>query len=481
MDALLDTRPVAASSPADAFLDALEADFARLKAGYSAQPYPSLAQRRAWLDVLEGLLKSQAEAIADAIDADFGGRSRNETRLAELFPSLEAVRHARRHLRRWMRPSRRSVSIWFAPGRARVQYQPLGVVGVIVPWNYPLYLAVGPLVGALAAGNRVMIKLSEYTPAFGALFARLIAQAFPADLVSVSNGGPEVASAFSRLPFDHLLFTGSTSVGRHVMRAAADNLTPVTLELGGKSPTVVAPGFDIATAARRIAFGKMMNAGQTCVAPDYVLVPQGQETAFLDEMRRVVRGFYGDGRGPDYTSVVNGRHYARLTGLLDDARERGARLEPLLDTAELPGHKLTPTLVLGVDDGMKIMQEEIFGPVLPVMAYRELDEAIAYINAHDRPLALYLFDNDTVRREALLRRTHSGGVTINDCMLHVAQDNLPFGGVGPSGMGHYHAEEGFRTFSKARGIFTQSRLNALSIFHPPHGKLAAFVLKLMLR
>ncbi|MBI2382382.1 MAG: coniferyl aldehyde dehydrogenase [Gammaproteobacteria bacterium] len=457
----------------------LSSAFQRLRAAAQAQPYPAAEERRGWLKALHEALVRHEEALCAAMDADFGGRAVMETKLTELFPALEALGYARRHLRRWMRPERRPVSLWFQPAKARLHYQPKGLVGVIVPWNYPLYLAIGPLAGALAAGNRVLVKVSEYTPKTGELLARILAECLPAGLVEVVNGGPELAAAFSRLPFDHLLYTGSTAIGREVMKAAAENLVPVTLELGGKSPTLIAPGFDLDVAAKRICFAKFLNAGQICVSPDYVLVPEGQEQAFAEAVRRVVQSFYGSERS-EMTSIISERHHARLCALLDEAQAKGARLLPLLD-GKLSGRQLMPTAVMGATEDMRILQEEIFGPLLPILGYRDTEAAIAYINGHPRPLAFYVFDEDKARREDVLARTHSGGACINECLVQIAQDALPFGGIGPSGMGSYHGPEGFKTFSHAKGVFTQSRLNTLSLFHPPHGRLARILLRLILK
>ncbi|GAA5178071.1 coniferyl aldehyde dehydrogenase [Niveibacterium umoris] len=468
--------------PTDLPQSGLSSTFAAQRAAFGREPMPDAAARRANLDRLARLLKDNQQAICDAISADFGHRSSTETRLIEIFPSLEAIRYARSKVAGWMKPARRHTGLWFLPGRSQVRYQPLGVVGVIVPWNYPLYLAVGPLVGALAAGNRVLVKMSEYGPAFGELFARLIAEAFPPDLVSVVLGGADVAAEFSSLPFDHLLFTGSTPVGRIVMAAAAKNLTPVTLELGGKSPAIVAPGVDIKTAAQRIGFGKMMNCGQTCIAPDYVLLPRGQEEAFIAAMRAFAAKLYGDAASPDLASLAHERQFARMQALLDEARAMGARVEPLLPDGALSGRKMAPVVLLGGTPAMRVMQEEIFGPILPIIPYDTLDDAIAYVNAHDRPLALYVFDDQRRRIESLLDRTASGGVTVNDCILHIAQDDIPFGGVGPSGMGRYHGPEGFKTFSQQRAVFRQAALNGSAILHPPFGKpLAEKLIRLMLR
>jgi coniferyl-aldehyde dehydrogenase len=359
------------------------------------------------------------------------------------------------------------------------------VVGIIVPWNYPMYLAVGPLVAALAAGNRVMIKMSEFTPRTGEVLAALIADCFSEDHVAVINGDVAIARGFSALPFDHLLFTGSTPVGREVMRSAAAHLTPVTLELGGKSPAIVGPGYPVDAAAQRILFGKCANAGQTCVAPDYVLVPAGTEDAFAAAAQRAVARLYPTlASNPDYSAIVNDRQYRRLAAYLEEARSRGARLieiNPAAETLAPAGRKLAPTLVLRAPADTRVMQEEIFGPILPVMPYGDLAEALAYVNAGPRPLALYYFDQDQRRIERVLRETNSGGVTVNDVLLHVVQDDLPFGGAGASGMGHYHGRAGFETFSKPKGVFLQSRLNGTDLLKPPYGKRFEALIKLMLR
>ncbi|QXI38244.1 coniferyl aldehyde dehydrogenase [Pseudomonas xantholysinigenes] len=461
----------------------LEAMFAAQRQAFVGNPMPPAAQRRQWLKSLREALVNEQEALIAAIDSDFSGRSRDETLIAELLPSVQGLRHAERHLQRWMRPSRRRVGLAFQPASAKVLYQPLGVVGVIVPWNYPLFLAIGPLAGALAAGNRVMLKLSEATPATGLLLKALLERVFPSDLVSVVLGEVEVGQAFSRLPFDHLLFTGATSVGRHVMQAAAHNLTPVTLELGGKSPAIVSADVPLDTAAERIAFGKLLNAGQTCVAPDYVLVPRPRLDAFADAYQRAVRRqFPRVTDNPDYTRIINPRQLQRLEHLLADARERGARVLDLYPDEPRQGRCLPPHLLLEVNDGMQVMHEEIFGPLLPLVPYDSLDDALAYIKERPRPLALYYFGYDRDEQARLLRDSHSGGVCLNDTLLHVAQDDLPFGGIGPSGMGHYHGHEGFLTFSKAKAVLTKQRINAARLIYPPYGKaLQRLVYKLFIR
>ena len=459
----------------------LESLFQRQREAFRANPMPSADQRIQWLSSLRELLFSEQEALIAAISQDFSNRSANETLLAEIMPSLHGIHYAAKRLRKWMKPSRRSVGMAFQPASAKVVYQPLGVVGVIVPWNYPLYLAIGPLVGALAAGNRVMIKMSESTPATSQLLKDLLARIFPEDLVGVALGEADVGVAFSRQPFDHLLFTGATSIGKHVMRAAAENLTPVTLELGGKSPAIVSTEVPLRDAAERIAFGKTMNAGQTCVAPDYVLVPEDRVEGFVEAYRQAVQGFYPQLKdNPDYTAIINERQLGRLNGYLADAEAKGARLVPLFSEAQ--GRRLPHTLVLNATDEMKLMQEEIFGPLLPIVPYRRLEDAFAYINDRPRPLALYYFGYGKAEQQRVLHETHSGGVCLNDTLLHVAQDDMPFGGIGPSGMGHYHGHEGFLTFSKAKGVFIKQRFNAARMIYPPYGKaIQKLVYKLFVR
>ena len=457
--------------------------FARMHAATRRNAQVERSARQARLDSLAALVHDNAERFVTAISADFGHRSAHETRLLELFPSLESIRHTRSHFGGWMKPQRKSASIWFRPGRARIIPQPLGVVGIIVPWNYPLFLAVAPLAAALAAGNRVMIKMSEFTPRTGELLAELAAKYFAADDVSVVLGDATVGADFARLPFDHLLFTGSTKVGHDIMRMAADNLTPVTLELGGKSPAIVGPDYPMAKAAERIMIGKLLNAGQTCIAPDYVLVPAGREQDFIEAARAVVaKCFPAMASTPDYTAIVNDRHYQRLQGYVSDAQARGAKIEPLSTaTADDARRKLPPLALLNVDDNMRVMQDEIFGPLLPVLPYKDLDAAIAYVNQRPRPLALYCFENDSGRRDRVLNETVAGGVTINDTILHIAQEELPFGGVGPIGMGHYHGIEGFKTFTKQKAVFYQSGLNGMSLFNPPYGALFERLTKFLIR
>ncbi|WP_247267284.1 MULTISPECIES: coniferyl aldehyde dehydrogenase [Pseudomonas] len=462
-------------------LEELDRLFAAQRAAYAANPMPPADQRQQWLKALRDLLSNERQALVEAISADFSHRSADETLLAELMPSLHGIHYASRHLKGWMKSSRRKVGMAFQPASAKVVYQPLGVVGIIVPWNYPLYLAIGPLVGALAAGNRVMLKLSESTPATGQLLKTLLGRIFPEDLVCVVLGEADIGVAFSRLRFDHLLFTGATSIGKHVMRAAAENLTPVTLELGGKSPAIVSRDVPLKDAAERIAFGKTLNAGQTCVAPDYVLVPQDRVGAFVEAYRQVVNNFYPTlADNPDYTAIINERQLARLNGYVSDATSKGALLIPLFEQGQ--GRRMPHSLLLNVTDEMTVMQDEIFGPLLPIVPYQDLDQAFAYINQRPRPLALYYFGYDKREQNRVLHETHSGGVCLNDTLLHVAQDDMPFGGIGPSGMGHYHGHEGFLTFSKAKGVLIKQRFNAAKLIYPPYGKsIQKLIQKLFIR
>ena len=462
-------------------LEELDRQFATQRAAYAANPMPPAAQRQQWLKALRDLLSNERQALIEAISADFSHRSADETLLAELMPSLHGIHYASRHLNGWMKPSRRKVGMAFQPASAKVVYQPLGVVGVIVPWNYPLYLAIGPLVGALAAGNRVMLKLSESTPATGLLLKELLARIFPEDLVCVVLGEADIGVAFSRLRFDHLLFTGATSIGKHVMRAAAENLTPVTLELGGKSPAIVSRDVPLKDAAERIAFGKTLNAGQTCVAPDYVLVPEDRVGGFVEAYRQAVQSFYPTlADNQDYTAIINERQLARLNGYVSDATSKGALLIPLFEQGQ--GRRMPHSVLLNVSDEMTVMQDEIFGPLLPIVPYRDLEQAFAYINQRPRPLALYYFGYDKREQNRVLHETHSGGVCLNDTLLHVAQDDMPFGGIGASGMGHYHGHEGFLTFSKAKGVLVKQRFNAARLIYPPYGKsIQKLIQKLFIR
>jgi coniferyl-aldehyde dehydrogenase len=458
---------------------------ARQRAAFLHDGPPSLGQRRADLKRLRAAVIAQRPAIEAALNADFGHRSRHETAMMEIMALIMGIDYLHRNLRRFMRPTRRHVALPFRFGGARIEYQPLGVIGVMSPWNYPFSLAVMPLATALSAGNRAMIKPSEFTPSTSDLLKTLLADIFPQEQVAVVTGDAAVGAAFSALPFDHLVFTGSTPVGRAVMKAASQNLVPVTLELGGKSPVIIGKGATLDHAAAGVAYGKLANAGQTCIAPDYVLLHEDEIDAFVAAYGKAVAAQYPDGpASDDYTSVVNDRHYARLTGLIEDARAKGARIVEVglrPDEARSRPHTMPPTVVVGATDDMAIMQEEIFGPALPVLPYRDIDEAIAYVNVRPRPLALYYFGSDGEDRRKALTRTTSGNVTINGTLMHYVQDDLPFGGVGPSGMGAYHGIEGFRSLSHAKGIFDQGRWNASTLLRAPFGQIAETILRLMLR
>ncbi|WP_111496932.1 coniferyl aldehyde dehydrogenase [Marinobacter bohaiensis] len=446
--------------------------FEEQRQAFRRNPDPSLTERRENLKRLKRLLLDNEDRLIEAVDRDFSCRSADETRIAEQMPSVQGINYALKHLAEWMKPSRRSVSMLFQPASNKVHYQPVGVVGIIVPWNYPLMLSMGPLTAALAAGNRAMIKMSEFTPHFSALIKELIEDRFPQDLVSVINGDADVAADFTTRPFDHLLFTGSTAVGRHVMRAAAENLTPVTLELGGKSPAIVSDDVPMRDATERLAFGKAVNAGQTCVAPDYVLCPADRLQTFIDEFRTRLASMYPTLRdNNDYTAIINERHYQRLNGLLEDGRSKGAKIVEINPAAENlgdGGRKMAMHLVLNPTEDMRVMQEEIFGPILPVVTYASLDQALDYINDRPRPLALYYFGYEKDAQDYVTRNTHAGGMCINDTLMHVAQDDLPFGGVGESGMGHYHGKEGFLTFSHAKSVYSRQRINSGRFVYPPY-------------
>ena len=465
-------------------LNELPVTLQRLREAQRAK-LPDYAQRIDDLRRLRAAFKAALPSMVEALHNDFGQRSRHESLLSDGMTVLADIDHALQHLRGWMRPERRPTHWLFWPGRSEVRFQPLGVVGVISPWNYPVNLALMPLAAAIAAGNHVYLKPSEHTPATSRWLRELMAEVFPADRVAVAMGGPEVAAGFSALPFDHLFFTGSTAVGRRVMAAAAQNLTPVTLELGGKSPAIVAEGYPLKTAAARIAAGKWLNAGLTCIAPDYLLVPEAGLGELTEALRSEVQARYPDlASSPDYTRIVNQAQYQRLCGLREDARQRGLQVIELAPiNAELADREriVSPTLVINPGDDAAIMGEEIFGPLLPIKTYRQLDQAVDYINQRDRPLALYHFALDRSRAKQVLERTVAGGVTVNDCVLHIAQHALPFGGVGPSGMGHYHGREGFLTFSKQKAVFYQSRFSSMALFKPPYGRLADFLVKFLTR
>jgi coniferyl-aldehyde dehydrogenase len=439
---------------------------------------PSAERRIEWIDRAIALLVGHKEAISDSLREDFGHRSVHATLLTDVAGSIGPLKHAKDHLRGWMKREKRKVTpalLGLFGAKAYVEYQPKGVVGVISPWNFPVNLTFSPLAGIFAAGNRVMIKPSEFTPRTSELMERMFRSAFDETEVAVFTGGPDVGGAFAALAFDHLLFTGATSVAYHVMRAAAENLVPTTLELGGKSPVVIGESADLDLVAKRVMMGKTLNAGQICLAPDYVFVPKSKVRDFVGAAEGAVRTMFPTLKdNPDYTSVINQRHFDRLTGYLDDARAKGAEIIEINpakeDLRQQPFHKIAPTIVLNPTDDMKIMKDEIFGPLLPVKTYDQVDEAIEYINGHPRPLGLYYFGSNASEQSQVLNRTTSGGVTVNDVVMHVSMEDLPFGGVGPSGMGAYHGIDGFRTFSHAKAVFQQAKMDVTAMMRPPYGE-----------
>ncbi len=451
----------------------------RQKAAHLRDGAPTAEQRIDRIDRCIGLLVDHARAIEDALNTDFGNRSREATQLTDIAGSIGPLKHARDNLRKWMKGEKRKTSpaiLGLFGAKAEVVFQPKGVVGVISPWNFPVNLTFAPLAGVLAAGNRAMIKPSEFTPATSELMKVMFGKVFSEEEIAVVTGGPDVGQAFSELAFDHMIFTGATSVARHVMRAAANNLVPLTLELGGKSPVIISRSADMALTAARVMNGKTLNAGQICLAPDYVLTPEETVGEFVTQARAAVTRLFPTIKdNPDYTAVVAQRHYDRIMGYIDDARAKGAEIIEIKpdgeDLTQQEHRKIAPTLILNPTDDMKVMQEEIFGPVLPVKTYKTLDEATGYINAHDRPLGLYWFGTDEVEKTRVLETTTSGGVTINDVIMHVAQEELPFGGVGPSGMGSYHGHDGFKEFSHRKAIYTQLKkdIGPLVAMRPPYG------------
>lgn len=468
----------------------MEALLAAQRAAFMVELPVPLALRKDRLRRAAAMIRDAAPRFCDALSEDFGHRSRDQSMLTDIAGSIAPIAHALKHLDHWARPERRRVQfpLGLLGARAWVQYQPKGVVGVIAPWNFPVNLVMGPVAGALAAGNRAMVKTSEFTPATAAVFEAVVGDYFAPEELAFVSGGPEVGKAFAALPFDHLLFTGATGIGRHILHAAADTLTPVTLELGGKSPAIIGKGADIAQATDRIALGKMLNAGQICLAPDYLLVPAAQEQAAVDGLKAAASAMYPTlAANPDYTAIVNDRHHRRLTDWIEDARTKGARIEVVNpageDFAASNGRKMPLHIVRDVTDAMTLMQEEVFGPVLPVVTYDGIDDAITRINRRPRPLGLYHFGRDPAERQRVLDRTISGGVTLDDVLFHVSMEDLPFGGVGASGMGSYHGIDGFRTFSHAKAVFRQSRLDVAKLggLKPPYGKALAASIRRQMR
>lgn len=468
----------------------LEALLGRQRAAFTASRPEPMAQRKDRIRRAIALLKDHGEALCEAMSADFGNRSIHQSMLTDIAGTVSAGNDALKHMDKWARPEKRKVQfpLGLLGARAEVRYEPKGVIGILSPWNFPVNLAFSPLMQILAAGNRAMIKPSEFTERTSELMAQLTAEYFAPEEVAVVTGGPEVAAAFSSLPFDHLVFTGSTATGRRVMQAAAENLVPVTLELGGKSPVIMGRSADFAKAGERIALGKMMNAGQICLAPDYLMIPEDKQDEAVAGVVQGASAMYPrllD--NDDYASIVSDRHFERLQGLVDDARGKGAEVIEVNpageDFANANQRKMPLTILRNVTEDMAAMQEEIFGPVLPVMTYRSVDQAVDYVNDHDRPLGLYYFGEDKVEQERVLTRTISGGVTTNDVVFHVSMEDLPFGGVGPSGMGSYHAVEGFREFSHARAVYHQPKIDIAKLggIKPPYGKATAKATSTMMK
>jgi coniferyl-aldehyde dehydrogenase len=451
---------------------------------FNKTPYADYQSRISDLKKLKKMVLDNQDAFTEAMSKDFGHRSVEDSRIGDIMTTVMGISYSISKLKKWMKPKSRHVGILFQPAKAHVLMQPKGVIGIVSPWNYPLFLSLGPLTAALAAGNRAMIKMSEYTPATGKLLAELMATIFPQDKVAVVGGDIKVASAFTSLKFDHIFFTGSTPVGKIVMKSAAENLIPVTLELGGKSPTIIDSDINLDTAVSRLILGKTLNAGQTCVAPDYIFCPKDRVEELSNALRKAYLKMFPTVRdNADATSVVNQGQYNRLHGLLEDAAEKGANIIPLNESIEKNEQRKLPlTLVLNTNDDMKVMQEEIFGPLLPIIPYDSIDEVIDYINANDRPLALYINSFDKKFQQNILKRTHSGGACINDAAFHVVIDDLPFGGIGASGMGNYHGEEGFTTFSHPKAVFSRGRISFAPLLFPPFGTaIHKLVFKLFIR
>lgn len=466
--------------PSPATIDRMRTVLEAQRAAHLREGEPSVAKRKDWLNRCIQLLITHESELVEALNADFGNRSKDMTRLTDIAGSIGPVKYARDNLEKWMRTEKRKVdppALGLFGAKAEVRFQPKGVIGIISPWNFPVNLTFAPLAGVFAAGNRAMIKPSEFTPQTSDLMARLFDLFFDEEEVAVITGGPDVGGAFAGLPFDHLVFTGGTSIAYHVMRAAAENLTPLTLELGGKSPVIVGRSADINKTAARVMAGKTMNAGQICLAPDYAIVPKENREAFVGAAKAAAAKMYPAIKdNPDYTAIINQRHFDRVKSLVEDARAKGANVVEINpaneDFSQQEHRKIPPTLVLDPTDDMKIMQEEIFGPVLPVKTYTDVAEAVNYINAKPRPLGLYYFGEDSTETDNVLRQTTSGGATVNDVIFHVSMEDLPFGGIGPAGMGAYHGRDGFMEFSHKKAVYRQIKGEILAMMRPPYG--AAF-------
>lgn len=463
----------------------METVFNRQQTDYQSELTWDLKTRLHKLDVFKKAFLAGKEALVAAVSKDFGHRAKYDSLFTDILPTVSQFHYTKKNLKRWMKPSKRSAGLLLAPANVTVHYQPVGVVGIVVPWNFPINLAIVPLITSIAAGNRTMLKMSEFTPHTNTVLKSIIESAFKPEEVALVEGEAELSAAFTQLPFAHLIFTGSTAVGKHVMRAAADNLTPVTLELGGKSPVVVACDIDIKEAVSRIMLGKSMNAGQICVAPDYILCPREKVGEFVDAYRVEFNRRYPNAMtNDDFTNVVNDRQYDRLKHNLNDAIAKGATVERLVegDNMDDARHRMLTHLLLDTTPDMRVMQEEIFGPILPILPYDDIDDAISYIKARPHPLALYIMSFDEAIQTKICAMTISGGVAINDTIMHVAAEDAPFGGVGSAGMGHYHGIEGFQTLSKAKTVLTQGRFYSTKFIQPPYGNLFhKIILKLFLR
>lgn len=459
------------SPVSDTSFQALTELFQAQKQAFLEVPFPDCHYREAKLAQLHAQLQACKTQLAAAIANDFGCRSVDESLLADIMPSLMSIEYCQKNLRCWMQSQRRQVSILFQPATAKLIYQPKGVVGIMAPWNYPVFLALGPLAAAIAAGNRVMIKPSEFCPNTNQVLGQILAQVFSQDEVCLVEGDVQLAAEFSRLAFDHLLFTGSTQVGKKIMAAAAQNLTPVTLELGGKSPALIAPDVDADFAVERLLYGKCLNAGQTCVAPDYILCPESKLDELVASIKNRFSRLYPDLDSGQYSAIINDVQHQRLLSWLEDAVQKGATVISTATSSAQHPRVMPLQLLLNTDDSMTVMQEELFGPLLPIITYQNTDQAMRYIQTRPRPLALYLFTFDQKLQQRVLSHTHAGGVCINDTMSHVAQEDLPFGGIGSSGMGMYHGKEGFQTFSHAKPVFRRGRFNSMKLIFPPYGRL----------
>lgn len=485
MNTLDPLSPMAASEQIPADIQHMHDILKLQKTAYLHDQVPSANERIDRLAALREVLSRYQDEIATAINEDYSSRSIHETKIGELLTCLDHIDYYTKNLAQWMKPVKRHISALHQPAKGWIEYQPLGVIGIIAPWNYPLLLSVGPLICALAAGNRAMIKISSSSRAFGEVLTKALKEAFSEEMVAVINGGGSISDAFSCLPFDKIIFTGSTEVGKTIMRNAAEHLVPVILELGGKSPAILHQDMPIKDAAQRIAFGKLWNAGQTCVAPDYLFVPQGKTEEFVEQFQKCVHQMFPSLKdNPDFTAMINEKQLHRVQGYLEDAEEKGAKIISINPSNEdlSQGRKLVPTLVTGITDDMELMKSEIFGPVLPILEYTKIDEVIQYVNARPRPLAMYYFDYDDTRAERLASRTHSGHFGINQVLTHVAQDDLPFGGVGASGMGKYHGPEGFYAFSHERSMMSHGKIYSAKFVFPPYGKaIHKIIFKTLLR